>query len=823
MVKRALFLGFLAGVMSVAVGQTKNIPKGVSIPYPVCKASDKVEKSFVPPPLEFLLKSSDPKCDIVVTYNGFPDSVKVAFEYAVGIWESILESDVPIKVNAKWSSNLGTNTLASCGPEAYYTDFKNAPFQHYYYPVALAEKLAKQELNGASRFDIEANFSSKINWYYGIDGDTPTDAYDFVTVVLHEIAHGLGFTGFFFVDGSVGAYGYYDMGNATTFDALVEQLSGKKLLDTAFFDNASVGLKSALVSNSLFSNSPVAKSSAAGSRPRLYAPTDFDDGSSVYHLNDATYGTGTTNALMTHAVAKGEANHDPGPLTRGIMEDIGWTNLILHHSPVKDKEQISPLDFYVTIDSYYDIPDDASFVVYSTDNFFRQQDTLQLNPTGNENEFLGTLSVSEGTDSIEYYIVTSDLKGRVRTSPWNAPNSIHTVVFGPDSEVPVITHTPIKYFLEQGEPLPIFASVDDNLGVDTVFVNYSINGVAQPSFSLELTDGITYSGSFNFDLNALKDGDLISYQIMARDASSAQNEAIYPPQGLLEFRVEQIFDPVIHYTNDFNSETSDFLLGDFEIYTADNFTSGALQSNHPYPSPDEDNHEYNLTTILKHPIILQENGSMWFDEVVLVEPGTGGYGSDSFWDYVIVEGSKDFGETWLGITDGYDAGANSTWEQNYDSNIIDNVSQAVGKEEWLVNHEISLTGNGNFEAGDTILIRFRLYSDPYANGWGWLIDNLRIQQPVSAPVTVLSPGNVNVYPNPFSGTFKIEIHSEQFLDNVQIDVFDSFGRNIYSRNTKNIWGQYNESVDLGSEASGMFLLRVSENGKPVLSKKLIKN
>ena len=38
------------------------------------------------------------------------------------------------------------------------------------------------------------------------------------------------------------------------------------------------------------------------------------------------------------------------------------------------------------------------------------------------------------------------------------------------------------------------------------------------------------------------------------------------------------------------------------------------------------------------------------------------------------------------------------------------------------------------EAGDTILVRFRLFSDPYANGWGWAIDNLRIQIPVSAPV-----------------------------------------------------------------------------------------
>ena len=823
MIRLALFLGLLMGMISVASGQLKSIPKGVNIPCPVCKASDKAEKSFVPPPSEFLLKSSEPKCDIVVTYSNFPDSVKVAFEHAVGIWESILESDIPIRLYVRWSSSLGTNTLASCGPETYYADFENAPFPYYYYPVAIAEKLAKKELNGVGRFDIEANFSSKINWYYGIDGNTPIDAYDFVTVVLHEICHGLGFTGFFFVDDGVGGYGYSEMGDATSFDALVELATGKRLLDTAFFDNASVGLKNALVSESLFANSQVARSSGTGARPRLYAPDEFDGGSSVYHLNDNTYRTGTANALMTHAVAPGEANHDPGPLARGIMEDIGWTNLILHHRAVKDKEQVAPLDFRITIDSYYNVPEDASFVVYSTDGFSSQQDTLPLIPTGNVNEYGASLAVAEGTESLQYYVVTSDEKGRVRTSPWNAPKAIHNVAFGPDTEAPVITHAPIEYFLNRGEPLAIQANVDDNLGLDTVFVNYSVNGVQQASFGLTLAEGTDYVGVFGFNPETLNDGDVIAYEIVAKDASVAQNETVYPPEGRLEFSVEQVFAPVAYYENNFNTKNADFLLTDFDIYTALNFSNGALHSPHPYPSPNEDNKEYNFVTLLKHPIILKEDGAMWFDEVVLVEPGTGSYGGDSFWDYVIVEGSKDFGKTWAELADGYDAGANQTWLTEYDKSFVNQVSQAVGAKEWFVNHEISLLENGNFQAGDTILVRFRLYSDPYASGWGWTIDNLRIQQPVSVPVTVLSPGQVNVYPNPFLDKFKIEIYPDQPLKNVQLDVFDSFGRKIYSTFTKSLWGQYSATVDLHDQASGMFLLRVSENGKPVLSKKLIKN
>ncbi|MFV0591858.1 MAG: T9SS type A sorting domain-containing protein [Draconibacterium sp.] len=824
--KRALLTGLLGGLMLLATGQIKHIPKEVKIPFPVCKISGKSEKSFVPPPLEYRLKSSEPKCDIVVTYNGFPDSAKVAFEHAVGIWETILESEIPIHIYARWYGGFDELTLASCGPEAYYTDFPDTPYPGCYYAVAVAEKIAKQELNGNGRYDVLAYFGSEVDWYYGIDGDTPAGKYDLVTVALHEIAHGLGFFGFFFVNGSYGSYGGVGLpiGTYASFDLMVEQAEGKQLLNTDYFGNPSVALKNALVSGSLFANSPVAKSSETGLLPGLYAPATFSDGSSVYHLDDGTYGAGTANALMTHAVSSGEANHNPGPLAQGIMEDVGWTNLILHHSKVKDKEQVAPLDFDITIDSYYDIPENASFVVYSTDNFSAQRDTLPLLSTGNENEYTATLQVNEGTDSVEYYVVTSDVKGRVRTSPWNAPEVFHTVVFGTDSIAPVITHNPIPYFWDTGNSLEINADVDDNLGVDTVFVNYSVNGATQQSFGLNLLDGTTYGGIFNFDYEGLNDGDVVSYEIVTNDASSSKNQTIYPPDGQLEFKVEQIFDPVTHYTNDFNTGTPDFIISDFSIYTADNFSDNALQSSHPYLSSNEDNKDLNFSTLLKHPVIIQEDGEMTFDEVVLVEPGgLDDYGEFQLWDYVVVEGSKDTGQTWIELSGGYDASLNTTWLQNYRKSIISNVSQAVGQEDWFVKHEISLVENGVFVPGDTILIRFRLYSDPYATGWGWTIDNLVIQQPVSAPVTKLSPGSVNVYPNPFTNVFNVEINSKEALVNVQIEIFDSFGRNIYSKHADNIWTQYSEQIDLQEQASGMFLLRVSENGKPVLSKKLIKN
>src|SRR5262245_60970749 len=83
-------------------------------------------------------------------------------------------------------------------------------FANTWYPTALANRLAGTDLDPASS-DITAQFSSVIGttctlplgWYYGFDGQAPTGTLDFVTVVFHELGHGLGFETF--VDPTSGA------------------------------------------------------------------------------------------------------------------------------------------------------------------------------------------------------------------------------------------------------------------------------------------------------------------------------------------------------------------------------------------------------------------------------------------------------------------------------------------------------------------------------------------------------------------------------------------------------------------------------------------
>ncbi|MFT4682625.1 MAG: hypothetical protein ACI93E_001251 [Flavobacteriales bacterium] len=272
--------------------------------------------SFIPPPANF-----DPQGErdvvISVTYNGFTTAAQNAFQYAVDIWASLLTSDVPILLDATWE-NIDGNTLGFAGPVTFFQNFNNAPETNVYYPVALANKLAGFDLYPADA-DITASFDSGTNWYFGTDGNPGVGQYDFVTVVLHELGHGLGVTGSPTVDDGIG---YYQLGNPIVYDTFVENGGGDFLL--GFADN-STALANQLTGGNLFFTGSTAIGGNGGFGAELYAPSSWQGGSSFSHLDENSFGVGNANSLMTPFVAQGEAIHTPGPVILGLMADIGWT------------------------------------------------------------------------------------------------------------------------------------------------------------------------------------------------------------------------------------------------------------------------------------------------------------------------------------------------------------------------------------------------------------------------------------------------------------------------------------------------------------------
>ncbi len=95
-------------------------------------------------------------------------------------------------------------------------------------------------------------------------------------------------------------------------------------------------------------------------------PKTWDSGSSIYHLDDAIYPPISGNSLMTHAISMGESVHNPGPLTMGIMDDIGWKYMFLNLDKPKDMEQKNPIVFNMTVDSDYPLDTSSLYVVYSS-------------------------------------------------------------------------------------------------------------------------------------------------------------------------------------------------------------------------------------------------------------------------------------------------------------------------------------------------------------------------------------------------------------------------------------------------------------------------
>ncbi len=115
----------------------------------------------------------------------------LAFEHAAAIWSARLDSNVPIRIRAQFVP-LGAGVLGSAGPVSVARNFPGALLPNTWYHIALANKLAGVDLN-ALNDDITANFSTNFNFYLGLDNNHGTQP-DLVTVLLHEFAHGLGFS-----------------------------------------------------------------------------------------------------------------------------------------------------------------------------------------------------------------------------------------------------------------------------------------------------------------------------------------------------------------------------------------------------------------------------------------------------------------------------------------------------------------------------------------------------------------------------------------------------------------------------------------------------
>lgn len=750
----------------------------------ICYAGNKVTKIYIPPPGSVFRTGKKTLASITVNFTGFSSQAEAAVQYAVLILENILPADAKFTINASYEKISTAGVLAQSSITGYVGGFTiNALNPMSFYPVALAEKISGQSFNDNTLGDITLVVNNSINWYFGTDGQTPTTKYDLVTVSLHEMCHGLGFFDSFSSDGVNGSFGIGSL--PLIYDTFIENASGNKLIDTLKFPNNSKDLQSQLVAPQIYFNGPLVKKYSTLSnypvlRARLYSPATFDAGSSISHLDESA--TLSANALMTPFIDLGEAIHNPGKYTMSILGDIGWINTRIIHKPSGDTEShLSSIVLSADIKSDTAYNHSKVGLVYSF-NKFVSSDSLFLTSPGSNNTYSITLPIASYNTELQYYFFTEDVFGRRYKSPAVIKdtklikNNRYHVYIGTDTVKPVITHTPVTYYLQTVDSIKFNATATDNLGIDSVYVEYHVN--KGPSSFIKLSKGKNdnYSTAFNAKLLDLKGHDSISYKFYAVDTARIPNLAVSPKTGSYITRIEEITATVTKYATDFTSAAPDFFSIGFDINKPAGFAKTGLNSKHPYESPEDNSKTINYISILRHPVKFDESGLLFsYNEIVLVEPGVTGslFGSSDFFDYVILEGSKNFGKTWFKLIDGYDCRFVPAWETAYNSSIVGDNSTFVATESMLQKHTFLVTPSANISAGDTLLVRFRLFSDPFANGWGWVVEDLKINPLVDAlPEVINHP--VIIYPNPGKGIIKVST-GQQVSRNVRYRVFNTSG------------------------------------------------
>jgi hypothetical protein len=257
-----------------------------------------------------------------------------AFQAAANIWGAQLVSNIPIVVSAKMDPqfcNATSATLGSAGTNFIWRD-PSFPLANTWYPDALANALAGTDLNASA--DIVATFNSNLNgnpaclggrgWYYGTDQNPGTDM-DFMSVVLHEIGHGLGFQTFqsslgVWFNGFADAYGsnmYHNSATPASYLAMSDAQRAAANLGDPNLVWDGPGVKT-------HANTIITTGADGSGRTRLHGPSPFQGGSSLSHWSPALEcaGCGVEHRLMEPFYTG--VNHNIS-LELALLSDIGWT------------------------------------------------------------------------------------------------------------------------------------------------------------------------------------------------------------------------------------------------------------------------------------------------------------------------------------------------------------------------------------------------------------------------------------------------------------------------------------------------------------------
>ncbi|MEM9301594.1 MAG: Ig-like domain-containing protein [Pseudomonadota bacterium] len=322
---------------------------------------------------------------------------RILFEAAAQVYADRLDSDVSIRVDAAFialeCTPGGGAVLGAAGPASFATNSSIQP--NVFFPRALEDALTGFD-NDPGQPDIITQFNSQIDdgvclggaqFYYGLDDNVPSNRVALYPVVLHELAHGLGFTSL--VDESDGTFPF---DTPSAFDLLVFDTQFNR-----FWTDLSNSQRAASAVNDpdvVWDGEAVAavadEFTGTGFRQgslRLHAPGTIEPGSSISHFTEDA----SPDLLMEPAL--GDLVFAETDVTVPLFEDIGWP-LLGNRPPIAGDDAL--------------LLDEAESVQQTTGG----QSNLLANDEDPDED--GLLLSTEPTTSPEFGTVTLNRSGSFR-------------------------------------------------------------------------------------------------------------------------------------------------------------------------------------------------------------------------------------------------------------------------------------------------------------------------------------------------------------------------------------------------------------------------
>jgi hypothetical protein len=215
---------------------------------------------------------------------------------------------------------LSPGLLGSAGPRA----LCQRDGTGLYFPASLLQlEGANSSCDPNTLPSIEMNFNSEINWYFGLDGDVPQAQFDFVTVVSHELTHGLGFlSAVSLTDSETASY---------TYDALYFVDS---TYDPPLNNNSNAELYDWAIESKVFTYTDFDDTINSYPNQGVFSPDPAQPGSSLSHfifdINEESPPTchdlnfDLCNSLMRNQLSNGLSIHRMGGNVMNMLSNMGY-------------------------------------------------------------------------------------------------------------------------------------------------------------------------------------------------------------------------------------------------------------------------------------------------------------------------------------------------------------------------------------------------------------------------------------------------------------------------------------------------------------------